>query len=295
MKNKNLTFSILALLVVLFTSCNEHGDKVITPKKELKTIKQIDFIHKIKVVIYQGHLHGKSFHANPVNESPLRIKQYFILEKNQQGKWKYIENKNDKDYVNEGKPVVMLGQDVMNKKYSFRYSYEFIYYDKNGHRLDDEFFDNSDVYQTLFSVKEYKEIETGQIKKVNNTKDFIEYTYRDTNPAGKMFHTEGTELISNYLGLKGYGLTNKNKISYKLNVKFVKFEDKSKAKSIYLEDADISKIEEQISFEIPIIIPVGRSAENQNEVFAKYFNIDLEKYEDLLWKSGDNESSQYWM
>lgn len=299
MKKRNAIATLLVLFILGFTSCSDDSTP---PPKEPTTEKlPLEIINKVEVIIHNGHLHGASFHANGQPNTNFRRKGHFILERQEKGDWKHIPSKNpkDKDYLNEGKPFVMEGPHVTNPKYSGQYSFEFRYYDKKGNRIDSEFFNNSKLYQTLFSVKEYTENKTKKVVPVTKTKDFFKYTFRDTNPVDKMLapKVQGVTLAENYLGLKGYGRNTKSRIAYKLKVTFAKFkDDTSKKQSIYLEDATASAIAESVSFEIPIIIPVGRGAEDHSAVFGAYFNMSADDFENQdTFGDYNPEGAQYWM
>lgn len=299
MKKRNAIAILLALFVLGFTSCSNDSNLPVEKPKVEKT--PLEIINKVEVIIHNGHLHGASFHANGQPKTNFRRKGHFTLERQEKGGWKHIASKdtNDKDYLKEGTPFVMEGPHVTNPKFSGQYSFEFIYYGKDGKRIDSEFFNNSKQYQTLFSVKEYTENKTKKVVPVTKTKDFFKYTFRDTNPVDKMLapRTKGVSLANNFLGLKGYGRNTKSRLTYNLKVTFAKFKDNtSKKESIYLEDATASAIAESISFEIPIVIPVGRGAEDHAKVFGDYFNMTAKEFEDQdTFGDYDPEGAQYWM
>lgn len=265
----------------------------------------LDQVDKIEVITHYGHLHGPSFHANaqPVG-SPFLRRQVFTLKKNSNNVWSQISF-NGKD-TDKNQTLIMEGetndQQIKNNE-GGRYSFEFIYYDKNGKRINSDFVAESKHIQTLFSIEQYTDNKTKEkVSLTNGGENIISYIYRDTNPENKTYKKdENTELANNLLGLKGYMALKKSRITFDLTVNIVAFkEDYTKEGIAIYNPKNENNIEEKITLRIPInIITKHPSTDEEStlrfEELGKYYNIDPNKLEDLEWGDVDPESSQYWM
>lgn len=318
-KRQLLINAVVVFFILLLGSCSKD-DTVITPPKEdvvvevpkdtIKTPKDtiknpkdtiadklaIGIVHRIEVISHFGHLHGKSFHANAQpKESPLKRKQVLVLERTATNVWKQVKKGNDNE-LEQGKPFIAIGGET--------YAFEFIYYNKEGKRINSTFSKASKIYQTLFSIDSYKDTKANkEIKTDDGGKSLFNYVYRDTNPEDKMYKRGGVaELSYSNLGLKGYFKLQKGKISFSLNVNLIKFKDiyKKEETPVYV-GIDKAMVEEMITFKLPINIIAQRAitdedTENYFKDLGAFFNLTAGEMQRREWETGvDYESSKYWM
>lgn len=267
----------------------------------------INIVNKIEVITHYGHLHGSSFHANAQPEgSPFLRKQVLVLEKSEDNTWKQV-SLNGKEVSEKNNTFLLEGKNSekdITDNLGGRYAFEFIYYNKEGERINAIFFNESSKYQTFFSIDSY----TDNISKDKITLDdagasIFYYRYRDTDPENQMYRRRGTaKLAHNNLGLKGYLALKKSRISFSLSVHLVKFKDTytKKDSPIFKETKGADIIDAQITFNLPVNIltkhPVtDADSETRFKELGAYFGISSEKMEDLEWGDLDPESSQYWM
>lgn len=306
-KTKLLINAVLVAFLLLFTvSCSDDepinggGDD---PVEEPKGA--IDIINKIEVITHYGHLHGSSFHGNAQPEkSPFLRRQVLVLERNEDNTWKQVSF-SGKENLNEDALFIMEGT-ISDKQLTDneggRYAFEFIYYNKKGKRINSEFFNESDKYQTFFSIASYKDNETKEETKLDNLGEEILAYSRDTDPEDKMYKKGGVaKLAKNYLGLKGYMALKKSRISFDLTINFVKFkEGYTKSQKAIFNGVNEADIEEKITFNLPINIitehPEDDAAYDARlKELSDFYGITPEELDDLEWGDIDPESSKYWM
>lgn len=243
---------LLALMSIFVISCSRDAEDVPEPKNELEE-KGHDNWTKVEIIVREGHLHGASFHGNPllvdVDENDdvvfLPKEQIIIFEQNEKGevvKKRKDLNAREKGRDGNGKKIYEtfyvdrdpnhpievqsgLEYDVHGEPAAARYSMEIIYYNGNE-RINYQFVSPEQIqyHQHFFTAKEYIELETNKI--VTNGNRFLgdelfKYTYRDTNPEDRMVETSkqaGAKLSNNPVGLKGYFYFAKSEVKFDMNI-----------------------------------------------------------------------------
>lgn len=265
----------------------------------------VEEIAKIEVITHYGHLHGASFHANaqPVG-SPFLRKQVLTLQKDNNNVWQQVSFNGKKTETNQ--TLIMEGeasQTQIEKNEGGRYGFEFIYYDKEGKRINQELVEHSSHHQTFFSIDSYTDNKTKEITKLTDGgSSLFAYTYRDTDPENKMLERKtNTQLANNLLGLKGYMALKKSRITFELTIHLVDFKEEYKKENSALYTANNKKnIKEEITFKLPINILTKHPNDDAEatlrfQELGKHYGIDPNKLEDIEWGDTDPESSQYWM
>lgn len=305
---KQLMSLVLGVMFIpLFISCNKKED---IPKPDIKKENKIS---KVKIITHDGHLHPGFFHANaqPKN-SPWLRKQEIILEKTDEG-WKQ-----EATNIAKGKVSVFsaLGtnkgaKDLIKKKMGGATSLEMIFYDKDGKVLNQEYTDNAKKIQIFFTTSNCVNNETKKAKDANITDLIYQYTYRDTNPAEKMYTTDGVSLLQKEdsfkgyanIGMKGYFVFKVGKVSYDLNIHVVEWKNTDKPINLSFDKLPKeNKGVEITTFSIPINILFTHPWTDAEEAYkfealAKYYGgLTAEEFEDIEYNSDiDPESEGYKM
>ncbi|MDO4224449.1 MAG: hypothetical protein Q4C75_00970, partial [Bergeyella zoohelcum] len=171
---------IIALAIMFFTlfslqSCN-RDDEPVAPINETKD-KGHDEWGKVEIILYEGHLHGKEFHANPmyINGKVLPKKQILTITRDENGNlvrvrknvlvegekdnYKEVEVLKDSDHPFETQTTVDEQGNSLN---GARYAMEIVYYNKKGERMNHEFVtpEMRPIHQHFFTTKSYSDLFT---------------------------------------------------------------------------------------------------------------------------------------
>lgn len=289
MKKNNLfrtaLFAFFALIMVGFVSCSDDDIPVkpVNPQNE----KGHDEWTKVTFTFHVGHLHGKTFHGNPVNDKVkyYKAEQEYSIEQNEKG-----------ELIHSTEPIRFVNGDD--------YALEIKYYNKDGELMNSEFAtpENAPIHQHFFLTKDAKHLKSDKpFEKANN---ILSYTYRDTDPVDKNFRENGVKLRENDpLGFKGYFHVNENQVKFDLNVILVHIAKGNKFKadgSPYDFNAPYKGFlgTQDLNVRIPIRVYGDREDYEQLiDDIATEFGISREEAEadvNLQW-STPFESGNFWM
>lgn len=182
------------------------------------TNKPLPFHPKtVEIAIYSGHLHGyQHFHQDPISANNKFIGKCFHLIYTLNGN-RWVADKNNPAIVN------LLGTSREYRVCAFALRY----YDAQHHDITGKIVEQgeSQHYQHFFTVSNIQPAYGGVSEKTdNNTTDFFDYTYCDTNPWNKTNRFDDAEFVGddNPIGLKGYFCFKRSHKSFTLNIQLMR-------------------------------------------------------------------------
>ncbi|MXV38275.1 hypothetical protein GO491_06235 [Flavobacteriaceae bacterium Ap0902] len=296
MKTENLfrtaIFAVFALIMTGLASCTSDDDLPIPAPKdpEAETEPELSYDwSKVTFTFHVGHLHGTSFHGNPVNEEVQYYKslQEYTIEVDENGDLTYSDT-----------PIRFL----KNQNFAL----EIDYYDSEGKLLNTEYAapENSPHYQHFFLTKNATHIDSDN--PFENADNILGYTYRDTDPIDINIKDENHDVVlrdNDPLGFKGYFFVNEIYTKFDLNVILVHLEDSDKYKtdgSAYaFNQPDPTFLNSKI-LDVNIPVRVYTSTQDYDMLvndLANEFNINVEEAEDDINLQWDTpfEDGNFWM
>lgn len=288
---KTLMFAVMALIFVGITSCN-NDDEPVKPTDETED-KGHEEWSKVTFTFHKGHLHGSTFHGDPVNENV----KYFKSE--QEFTFQYDEKGN---LTSSTEPIRLI-------KGAY-YALEITYFNKNGERMNSEFTNeiNAPIHQHFFLTKDAKVLDQPNQPFAKADNIIGSYFYRDTKPEDKMYNVDPGVVLrgeKDPIGLKGYFTVNEVYTQFNLNVILVhvgkgnKFDKEGNPYPFNKPNKALLSIQD-LNVSIPMRV-YGEHPENDTdqlyEDMAKEFKITKEQAEADwdLQVSTPHDSGKYWM
>ncbi|AIM39048.1 hypothetical protein KO02_21940 [Sphingobacterium sp. ML3W] len=287
---KTVLFAFSVMIMLGLTSCSKDDDMPVTPTDETSDLGHDDWA-KVTFKFHRGHLHGATFHGNPINDNVKYFKSV------QEISYEYDETGN---LIKPDVPIRLIKDEI--------YALEIIYFNKKGERMNSEFTTekNAPIHQHFFLSKNAKKIDTDIDFPAAST--ILDYVYRDTNPEDGMFTHNGVVLRGSKdpIGLKGYFFVNQSYTQFDLNVILVHIMkgnklDQNGNPSPFNAPSNAFLATQDLNLKIPVRVFAERPSGDDFDQFisdiANEFNVSVEEAEADWEEAVDTpfESGSYWM